>query len=70
MEKTPIYYHNYTEIDIARAKETGEILPLYVLGEPRLCWVIKFEQASRPNHYFEVWIDANTSKIIGMDECL
>ena len=70
MEKAPIYYHNYTEIDIARAKETGETLPLYVLDEPRLCWIIMFEQPNRPGHHFEVWIDANTSKIIGMDECL
>ena len=69
-EKAPIYYYNYTEIDIARAKETGETLPLFVLGEPRLCWVIQFEQASRPPHYFEVWIDESTSKIFGMDECL
>jgi DNA-binding transcriptional ArsR family regulator len=65
MEKAPIYWHNYTDIDIARAKETGEILPPYVLGEPRLCWVIRFEKADRPGH-FEVWIDANTTQIIGM----
>ncbi len=70
IEKAPIYYLNYTEIDIARAKETGEKLPLYFLGEPRLCWVIQFEQASRPGHSFRVWIDANTSNIIGMNECL
>jgi len=70
MEKAPIYYLNYTEIDIARAKETGEtLLPCY-FGEPRLCWVIQFEQPNRPGHYFGVWIDASTSKIIGMDECL
>jgi hypothetical protein len=69
-EKAPIYYYNYTDEDIARAKETGEILPLGFFGEPRLCWVIKFEQAKRPGHYFEVWIDASTSEIIGMDECL
>jgi len=65
MEKAPIYWHNYTDIDIARAKETGEILHPYVLGELRLCWVIKFEKADRPGH-FEVWIDANTNQIIGM----
>lgn len=70
MEKAPIYWHNYTDIDIARAKETGEFLHPYVVGEPRLCWVIKFEQANRPGHYFGVWIDASTSQIIGMDECL
>jgi DNA-binding transcriptional ArsR family regulator len=67
MEKAPIYWHNYTDIDIARAKETGEILHPYVLGELRLCWVIKFEKADRPGH-FEVWIDANTNQIIGMRE--
>jgi hypothetical protein len=42
MEKAPIYWNNYTKMDIARAKETGEILHPYVLGELRLCWVIKF----------------------------
>lgn len=42
MEKAPIYWSNYTKMDIARAKETGEILHPYVLGELRLCWVIKF----------------------------
>ena len=36
----------------------------------RLCWVIQFEQPNRPDHYCGVWIDASTSKIIGMDECL
>ena len=65
MEKAPIYYYNYTKEDIARAKETGEFLPLGFLGDPRLCWVIQFEKANRPGH-FGVWIDANTSKIIGM----
>jgi hypothetical protein len=68
-EKAPISWQNYTEIDIARAKETGEILPPYVLGEPRLCWVIQFEQAQRPSHYFGVWIDASTSNVIGIQEC-
>ena len=33
------------------------------------CLVIQFEQANRPSHYFEVWIDANTSWIIGVADC-
>jgi hypothetical protein len=64
-------------------KTTGKILsiqleekaPIYSppfkpsAEEFRLCWVIRFEQAKRPGHFFEVWIDASTSKIIGMTEC-
>ncbi len=65
-------------------KTTGKILSIQLIEkapfyappyqpsaeEFRLCWVIQFEQASRLGHYFEVWIDESTSKIIGMDECL
>ncbi len=67
MEKAPIYWQNYTEIDKEKAEEAGEFLPLYVLGEPRLCWVIQFEQVQYSGH-FEVWIDAITSNVIGMQE--
>ena len=65
-------------------KTTGKILSIQLEEKPtiyappykpsaeefQLCWVIKFEQVNRPGHYFEVWIDASTSQIIGMDECL
>jgi len=69
-EKAPMYLLNYTKEDIDRARETGEVLQPAFFCEPRLCWVIKYEQAHRPGHYFKVWIDASTSEIIGMDECL
>ncbi|MCW4037780.1 MAG: hypothetical protein NWF13_03485 [Candidatus Bathyarchaeota archaeon] len=52
-EKAPIYAPPY--------KPSAE--------EFRLCWVIKFEQANRPGHHYEVWIDASTSEIIGMLVC-
>ena len=65
-------------------KTTGKILSMQLMekapyyappyqpsaDEFRLCWVIQFEQASRLEHYFEVWIDANTRKIFGIQECL
>jgi hypothetical protein len=35
----------------------------------RLCWVIRFEQAYRPGHLFEVWIDAYTSAVMGGEQC-
>ena len=35
----------------------------------RLCWVIRFEQARRPGHFFEVWVDAYTGEIIGGMQC-
>lgn len=35
----------------------------------RLCWIIRFEQAYRPGHFFEVWIDAYTGVIVGGMQC-
>lgn len=35
----------------------------------RSTWVIRFEQALRVGHYFEVWIDSETSQIIGGEQC-
>jgi hypothetical protein len=35
----------------------------------RLCWIVRFEQAYRPGHFFEVWIDAYTSVVIGGTQC-
>ena len=31
--------------------------------------VIRFEQADRPGHYYEVWVDPETNQIIGGDAC-
>ena len=31
--------------------------------------VIRFEQADRPGHYYEVWVDPETYQIIGGGEC-
>jgi hypothetical protein len=38
-------------------------------GENTLCWIIRFEQAKRPGHFFEVWIDASSSDIVGGMQC-
>jgi len=35
----------------------------------RSCWVVRFEQAERPGHFFEVWIDASEYLVIGGDQC-
>jgi len=35
----------------------------------RSCWVIRFEQAERPGHFFEVWIDASEYLVVGGDQC-
>jgi len=39
------------------------------IDEPRLCWIIRFEQAKRPGHYFEIWIDAYTGEVLGGQQC-
>ena len=31
--------------------------------------VIRFEQADRPGHYYEVWVNSETNQIIGGDAC-
>ena len=67
-EKAPVSWQNYTEIDKARVDETGEILHPYVVGEPRLCWVIQFEQAKHPSRSFEVWVDIGESQVVGWAE--
>jgi hypothetical protein len=38
-------------------------------AEPRLMWIIRFEQANRPGHFFEVWV-AERGMILGGNECL
>ena len=39
------------------------------IREIRPCWVIRFEQAKRPGHYFEVWLDASEYIVIGGGQC-
>ncbi len=34
-----------------------------------LCWIVRFEQAYRPGHFFEVWIDAYTGEVVGGTQC-
>ncbi|KXA97195.1 hypothetical protein AKJ39_03595 [candidate division MSBL1 archaeon SCGC-AAA259J03] len=33
------------------------------------CWVLRFEQAKRPGHWFEVWVDSETGDILGGTQC-
>jgi len=35
----------------------------------RLCWVVRFEQAYRHGHFFEVWIDSYTGEVLGGAQC-
>lgn len=37
--------------------------------ENTLCWVITFEKAKRPGHFFEVWIDADSEDVVGGMQC-
>lgn len=39
------------------------------IRETRPCWVIRFEQAERPGHYFEVWLDASEYIVVGGNQC-
>ena len=57
-EKTPNFYWH----DLARLEKPD-------VEELRLCWVVRFEQAYRPGHFFEVWIDAYTGEVIGGTQC-
>jgi hypothetical protein len=34
-----------------------------------LCWVVRFEQTYRPGHFFEVWIEAYTGRVVGGMQC-
>jgi len=57
-EKTPNFYWH----ELAKLEKPG------VQGVRR-CWVVRFEQARRPGHWFEVWIDAQTGEVIGGMQC-
>ena len=39
------------------------------IREIRPCWVIRFEQAKRPGHFFEVWLDASEHIVVGGTSC-
>ena len=57
-EKTPnFYWHDLAELE--RPHIPGLIL----------CWIIRFEQAYRPGHFFKVWIDAYVGEVIGGTQC-
>jgi hypothetical protein len=57
-EKTPNFYW-YDLLNLEKPDIQGL----------RLCWVVRFEQAYRPGHFFEVWIDSHTGKVIGGAQC-
>ena len=57
-EREPNFYWNY-----ALKFERPDVQGL------RSCWVIRFEQAERPGHFFEVWIDASEHLVVGGDQC-
>jgi hypothetical protein len=57
-EMEPNFYWNY-----ALKFERPDIQGL------RSCWVIRFEQAERAGHWFEVWIDASEYLVIGGMQC-
>ena len=40
------------------------------IREIRPCWVIRFEQAKRPGHFYEVWLDASEHIVVGGTSCL
>ena len=39
------------------------------IKEIRPCWVIRFEQAKRPGHFYEVWLDASEYIVVGGSQC-
>ncbi len=39
------------------------------IREIRPCWVIRFEQAKRPGHFYEVWLDASEYIVVGGTSC-
>ncbi len=39
------------------------------IREIRPCWVIRFEQAKRPGHFYEVWLDASEYIVVGGSQC-
>lgn len=37
--------------------------------EPEWCWAVRFEQALRPGHWFEVLVGVNTTEVVGGMQC-
>ena len=40
-----------------------------VTGDPRLCWIVRFETPVNPGHYVEVWVDGSTGDVVGGTQC-
>ncbi|MDH5385942.1 MAG: hypothetical protein OEY18_14670, partial [Candidatus Aminicenantes bacterium] len=40
------------------------------LREIRPCWIIRFEQAKRPGHFYEVWLDVSEYIVVGGTSCM
>ncbi|MFX0135778.1 MAG: hypothetical protein ACFFDN_19200, partial [Candidatus Hodarchaeota archaeon] len=57
-DKEPNFYWNY-ELKFERPDINGS----------RSCWVIRFEQAKRPGHFFEVWVDVSEHLVVGGTQC-
>ena len=57
-EREPNFYWDY-----ALKYERPDLMGL------RACWVIRFEQAKRPGHFFEVWLDASEYIVVGGGQC-
>jgi len=55
---TPNYYWR---------KKFGMRFPL--MPPPRDCYVIRYEQARRPGHFYEVWVDIDSMQVVGGGEC-
>jgi hypothetical protein len=39
------------------------------IREIRPCWLIRFEQAQRLGHFYEVWLDASEYIVVGGGQC-
>ena len=59
-EEPNFYWHNVFKIESEERPDIREL---------RSCWVIRFEQAKRPGHFFEVWIDASEHLVMGGMSC-
>ena len=61
-EKQPNYYWGIYVLGLP-----GPLLDQTI---PRECWVVQFEQAHRPGHFVEVWIDTTIPLSVGGMMCL
>jgi len=44
-------------------------IPIPDVNGTRLCWLVEFEQASRPGHFFSVWVDSESGEVVGGTQC-